>query len=104
MASDEKQPPQGSGDRIEWFTVSYRTLALAGGAIVLLGALGWYVFGPKEPPPPPPTASVETGVRFATFDGSVHVKVAGTLEWKAATLAMVLRQNDLVRTGSGATA
>jgi hypothetical protein len=104
MASDEKLRPRGSGDRIEWFTVSYRTLALAGGAIVLLGALGWYVFGPKEPPPPPPTASVETGVRFATFDGSVHVKVAGTLEWKAATLAMVLRQNDLVRTGSGATA
>lgn len=104
MASDEKQPPQGSGDRIEWFTVSYRTLALAGGAIVLLGALGWCVFGPKEPPPPPPAASVETGVRFATFDGSVHVKRAGTLEWKAATLAMVLKQNDLVRTGAGATA
>jgi hypothetical protein len=104
MASDEKQPPRGSGDRIEWFTVSYRTLALAGGALVVAGALGWLVFGPKEPPPPPPASSVETRVRFASFDGSVHVKPAGTLEWKAATLAMVLKQNDLVRTGSGATA
>ena len=79
MASDEKLPPRGSGDRIEWFTVSYRTLALAGGAIVLLGALGWYVFGPKEPPPPPPATSVEVGARFATFDGSVHVKAAGEI-------------------------
>lgn len=104
MASDEKQPPRGSGDRIEWFTVSYRTLALAGGALVVAGALGWLVFGPKEPPPPPPATSVETGARIATFDGSVHVKRAGTLEWRAATLAVVLRQNDLVRTGSGATA
>lgn len=104
MASDEKQPPRGSGDRIEWFTVSYRTLALAGGALVVAGALGWLAFGPKEPPPPPPTTSVELGARFATFDGSVHVKRAGTLEWRAATLAVVLRQNDLVRTGSGATA
>mgnify|MGYP001032695972 CR=1 FL=1 len=104
MASDEKQPPRGSGDRIEWFTVSYRTLALAGGALVVAGALGWLVFGPKAPPPPPPATSVELGARIAPFDGAVHVKSAGTLQWKAATLAVVLRQNDLVRTGSGATA
>jgi hypothetical protein len=44
------------------------------------------------------------GARFASIDGSVHVKRAGTLEWRAATPAVVLRQNDLVRTGSGATA
>ena len=55
MASDEKLPPRGSGDRIEWFTVSYRTLALAGGAIALLGALGWCAFGPKEQQPQPPS-------------------------------------------------
>jgi hypothetical protein len=104
MASDEKQPPRGSGDRIEWFTVSYRTLALAGGALVVAGALGWFLFGPKEPTTTTTATSVELGARFATFDGSVHVKQAGTLEWKPATLAAVLRQNDLVRTGSGATA
>jgi hypothetical protein len=104
MAADVRQPPRGSGDRIEWFTVSYRTLALAGGAIVLLGALAWFLFGPKTPPPPPTAASVEVGARFASIEGSVHVKRAGTLEWKAATLAVVLHQNDLVRTGSSATA
>ena len=104
MASDEKQPPRGSGDRIEWFTVSYRTLALAGGAILLLAALGWFLFLRRTPPPPPPATAIETGARFAKIDGSVQVKRAGTLEWLPATLAVVLRQNDLVRTGSGAAA
>jgi len=102
MASDEKQPPRRSGDRIEWFTMSYRTLALAGGAIVLLAASGWFLF--LRRPPPPPATAVETGARFKKIDGSVQVKRAGTLEWVAATRAVVLRQNDLVRTGSGAAA
>jgi hypothetical protein len=104
MASGERQPRRRSGERIEWFTVSYRTLALAGGAFAVLGVLGWLLFGPKPPPPPPPATLVEMGARFASIDGSVHVKRAGTLEWRAATLTVVLRQNDLVRTGSGATA
>jgi hypothetical protein len=104
MASEEKQPPRGSGDRIEWFTVSYRTLALASGAIVLLAALGWFFFLRRTPPAPPPATEVETGARFERIDGSVQVKRAGTLEWIPATRAVVLRQNDLVRTGSGATA
>lgn len=101
MAPDEK-PPRASGDRIEWFTVSYRSLALAGGGLVLLGALGFYLFGNRTPPPPPPPASIETGARFERIEGSVQVKRAGTLEWVTATRAVVLRQNDLVRTGSGA--
>jgi hypothetical protein len=104
MASDEKQPPRVSGDRIEWFTVSYRTLGLAGGALVLLAALGWCVLGRRTPPPPPPVTEVETGARFASIEGSVQVKRSGTLEWIPATRAVVLRQNDLVRTGSGASA
>jgi hypothetical protein len=103
MAPDEK-PPQSSGDRIEWFTVSYRTLARAGGALVLLGALAYYLFGRSTPPPPPPPASIEIGARFERIDGSVLVKRAGTLEWVAATRAVVLRQNDLVQTRSGASA
>jgi hypothetical protein len=104
MASDEKQPPRGSGDRIEWFTVSYRTLSLAGGAVVLLAAFGWFVFLRRTPPPPPPVTEIETGARFAKIDGSVQVKRAGTLEWLPVSPAVVLRQNDLVRTGSGAAA
>ncbi len=103
MAPDEK-PPRSSGDRIEWFTVSYRTLALAGAVLALLAAVGFYVYGRRTPPPPPPVTSVETGARFERIDGSVQVKRAGTLEWITATKAVVLRQNDLVRTGSGSSA
>jgi len=103
MASDEKQPPRGSGDRIEWFTVSYRTLVLVGGAIVLL-AVGWLLFLRRTPEPPPPPTTIETGARIKKFDGSVQVKAAGTLEWLPASTLVVLRQNDLVRTGSGAAA
>lgn len=104
MTSDEKQPPRTSGDRIEWFTVSYRTLGLLAAATLLLAALGWFLFGPKTPPPPPPATEIETGARFASIEGSVQVKRAGTLEWMPASRALVLRQNDLVRTGSGAAA
>ncbi|HUL75968.1 MAG TPA: FecR domain-containing protein [Vicinamibacteria bacterium] len=103
MTSDEKQPPQQGGDRIEWFTVSYRTLALAGVAVVLLAVLAFVLFGPKAAPPPPP-ATVETGARFLSIEGSVQVKRAGTLEWVPATRALVLRPSDLVRTGSGGAA
>ncbi len=104
MASDEKQPPPVKGDRIEWFTVTYRSLAIGGGAILLLAVLGWFVFLHRTPPPPPMATAVETGARFEKIDGSVQVKRAGTLEWFQATAAVVLRQNDLVRTGSGAAA
>jgi hypothetical protein len=104
MTSDEKQPPRGSGDRIEWFTVSYRTLGLAGGGLVLLAVLGWLLFLRPAPPPPPSATAIATGARFQKIDGSVQVKRAGTLEWLSATLAVSLRQNDLVRTGSGAAA
>lgn len=93
-------------DRIEWFTVRYRSLAIIGGAaLVVLLALGaaWYFFW-KTPPPPPPPQTLETGARFTTIEGRVQVKQAGTLEWKSATKSMLLRQNDLVQTGGGATA
>ena len=103
MAPEEK-PPRSSGDRIEWFTVSYRTLALAGVALSLLAVVAYFVYGQKPPPPPPPPTSIEVGARFERIDGSVQVKRAGTLEWATATKAVVLRQNDLVRTASGASA
>jgi hypothetical protein len=49
-------------------------------------------------------ASIEMGARFERIEGSVQVKRAGTLEWITATRAVVLRQNDLVQTRSGASA
>ena len=104
MGADDKQPQEQGGDRIEWFTVSYRTLWLAAVALVLLGVAGWLIYGKKPPPPPPMPTSVATGSRFEHIEGSVQVKPAGKLEWIPATTALILRQNDLVRTGSGSTA
>jgi FecR protein len=93
-------------DRIEWFTVRYRSLLLGGGGLLALLAVGgavWLLVG-RQPPPPALPETLETGARFMSIEGSVLVKPAGTLEWKGATLAMVLRQNDLVQTRGGATA
>lgn len=104
MAPDERKPQRGGDDRIEWFTVSYRSLAIAGLVVLVAAGLGWYVYGRSTPPPPPPASEVETGVRFASLEGSVQVKRSGTLEWLAANPTMMLRQNDLVKTGSGGAA
>ena len=103
MAPDEKQPQRQSGDRIEWFTVSYRTVLLASFAIVLAGA-AWFLLVRTTPPPPPPPTSVETGAKFERIEGNVQVKRAGTLEWSTATKAVILKQNDLVKTGASSTA
>ena len=104
MAGNDKPPSRSAGDRLEWFTVRYRTIAIAGVLLVALaGALGWRLVGQRTPPTPPVTV-IETGARFLSIDGSVEVKRASTLEWLPATRAMVLQQNDLVRTRSGGTA
>ena len=103
MAPEEK-PPRSSGDHIEWFTVSYRTLALLAGALALAAVVVYFVYGRKPPPPPPQPTSIEVGARFERIDGTVQVKRHNTLEWIPATKAVVLRQNDLVRTASGSSA
>ncbi len=105
MAANDKPASRGDGEGLEWFTIRYRTLALAAGAVFLLaiGGVAWMLVGRRPPPPPSPTV-VETGARFVTIDGNVEVKRAATLEWLPATRAMLLQQNDLVRTRSGGTA
>ncbi|MGE5125782.1 MAG: FecR domain-containing protein [Betaproteobacteria bacterium] len=92
------------GGRVEWFTVRYRSLAIAGLVVLVLGGGAWLLLARRTPPQPPPPPVIETGARFTTLEGSVQVKRAGTLEWLAASRAMVLRQNDLVRTGAGGAA
>jgi hypothetical protein len=105
MEPDNKGPSQYRGDRIEWFTVRYRTLVVGGVALAVAAAFAaWFFFLRGGPAPPPPPQTVQTGARFTSIEGSVQVKHAGSLEWVEATAAVVLRRNDLVRTGTGSTA
>lgn len=106
MAGERR--PQSDGDRdLDWFTVSYRTIYAAVGALVLLVAIGLYwLYGRQAPPDKPndvPVATVTTA-RFTQIEGSVKVKAVGTFDWLSADTKMVLKKNDLVRTGAGAAA
>ncbi len=104
MAINDNQGPRHGGERIEWFTVRYRSLAIAGLAVLVLGGVAWLLLGPRPPQSTPPPTAIQTGARFTAIEGSVQVKFAQKLEWVNATRAMWLRQNDLVKTGSGAAA
>jgi hypothetical protein len=105
MEREEKPTKPVRQDRIEWFTVRYRSLMIGAAALALVAALaGWVFFGSRPPEPTPPPVRVETGARFLSIEGSVHVKRAGTLEWIEATSTVVLHSSDLVRTSTGSTA
>jgi len=102
----EKKPQRSRDDLIEWFTVSYRTIYIVAATIVALALGVSYYYYVKHAPvaPPPDLPAVLTTARFATLEGSVQVKRAGTLVWVNADSNMTLTKLDLVRTGSGATA
>jgi hypothetical protein len=91
---------------VEWFTISYRTVYLGVGGLLLAGVLAYvFLFARSKPPAEvaPPASSV-TSARFRSLEGSVRVKPVGQFEWLSADTRMVLRKSDLVRTGPGAAA
>jgi hypothetical protein len=102
----DKKPPRSRGDLIEWFTVSYRTIYIVAAVIIALAAgVGYYFYDKYAPPPPSDTTPVAvTTARFASLEGTVQVKRAGTLVWVNADPSMTLSRLDLVRTSSGAAA
>jgi hypothetical protein len=104
MAISKK--PQSRGDLVEWFTVSYRTLYLGVGALVLAAGLVYYfVFARSaKPPVETPAPPSITAARFRSLEGNVRVKPVGQFEWIPADSRMILRKSDLVRTGPGAAA
>ena len=106
MTSEKGRPPRAEDDLLDWFTVSYRSMAVA---IVLALAVGgglfWYWHhAPPQPSPPPPTRREASSARFVSIEGSVKVKSVGNIEWVTADKSMVLNRSDLVRTSPGATA
>jgi hypothetical protein len=104
----DKKAQRSSDDLLDWFTVSYRSIFLVVGAVLVLGALGGYALYSRQAHPPvaeqtPPPSGGSTA-RFRTLEGSVKVKPVGTFEWVPADTATVLRKSDLVRTGAGSAA
>ncbi len=74
-------------------------------AAAILLAVSWAVSAAplQSAPTASPTRTIDAA-RFATIDGAVQVKQAGSREWVAATRAAELRADDLVRTGPGGNA
>lgn len=106
MAPD-KRPRRSRDELIDWFTVSYRTIYLLAGAVVLLaGAVAYRYLGPSSLPTGAPSSGPPStfGARFNSFEGNVQVRQAGTLEWRNADRSMLLSKSDLVRTGSSGSA
>lgn len=104
MAPQKNTPARH--DLVEWFTISYRTVYLAVGGLLVAGVLAYlFLFAKKRPTTDlsPPPSSV-TSARFRSLEGSVRVKPVGQFEWVPADTRMVLRKSDLVRTGPGAAA
>src|SRR5436305_5058717 len=107
MAAPDRRRPKTQDDMVDWFTVSYRSILIAVGLLVAIGAgVGFHLWSRSVPPTttaaePPSTL---TSARFTTLEGNVKVKTVGTFEWVNADRSMVLRKSDLVRTGPGAAA
>ena len=102
----ERRPPKNRDSDLDWFTVSYKTIYIAIGLLVALGGVVYYVLQNRQVQvsPPPVTVAAVTTARFTRIDGSVKVKAVGTFEWVSADNKMVLKKNDLVRTGAGSAA
>jgi len=92
---------------LDWFTVSYKTLYLIAAVLLLLGGGLYLRFAGRKPEPQQQVDTPQqtvTSARFTQIEGSVKVKAVGTFEWISADTKMVLKKNDLVRTGTGSAA
>jgi len=109
MAADRgNKGPRPRTDLVEWFTVSYRSLYIAAAVVLGLAAAVGYGYYRKHQRPSvvvvETPANSATSAQFVTIEGSVQVKVAGSLRWDGANKTMVLNKADLVRTGAGSSA
>jgi|MudIll2142460700_1097286.scaffolds.fasta_scaffold37103_2 hypothetical protein len=109
MSPDTKNPKgRATDDDLDWFTITYRSIYVAIGVVLVAAAVFAYLrYGRSEPSGPPAetkAATPTTTARFRSIEGSVKVKAVGTFEWVSADRAMVLKKSDLVRTGSASAA
>jgi hypothetical protein len=103
----KKRQRQAEDDLFDWFTVSYKTLYISVGVLLVLALGGGYWFYLRQNLPPTvvesPAATVVTA-QLNMIEGNVKVKAVGTLEWVTADKSMVLQRGDVVRTAFGSAA
>jgi len=108
MPPSPSRPQRHQEARIDWFTVSYKTIYAVAGIIVLIAAAAGYYFFVRPTAPPVATPPVETATRttarFTSLGGSVKVKAVGSLDWRDATDVTELHRGDLVRTARDSSA
>src|SRR6267142_2032098 len=101
MAGDNKGRNARPGDDLlDWFTISYRTLFIIGGLLVVAGGYAAFrYFGLPTMPVPAPRAAptVMTSARFSSIEGNVKVKPAGVVEWVTGDKDTVLNKGDRVK-------
>ena len=102
MATSKK--PQTHGDLVEWFTISYRTLYVALGALVLAGGLLYYfVFarGATSTPKETPTAPSVTAARFRSLREPFEPRDGRKLDIDRHPVGMKPSLMDQLRIGVG---
>jgi hypothetical protein len=109
MAGEKGRKSRSGDEMLDWFTISYRTIYLvAGGLIVLLAGGAYYYLAGRTPHTntevATPTPSAATTARFSSLEGNIKLKAYGTFEWITADKNVLLKKGDLVKTGSGSTA
>jgi hypothetical protein len=105
MASS-RGPRRAEDDLVDWFTVTYKSVFLTLGALLLVGGLVYmqYFREPAPPPPPEVPPPTVTTARFTALEGSVKIKPVGMFVWETADRSTVLKKSDLVRTGQSSSA
>lgn len=108
MAPEKGRKPQAEDDLLDWFTITYRSIYVAVGVLIVVAGAGLYWYSvhnsPEAAPSPEAPVAAVTTAHFTSIEGGVKVKTVGTFEWVSADKNMMLRKSDLVRTGSGAAA
>jgi hypothetical protein len=103
-----KRQRQAEDDLFDWFTITYRSILIGGGAILGAALAAFYFyFGtprPVTPTPSPLQAPPVAKARFSSVEGNVLLKRAGTLDWVPAEKGMALSGGDTIRSTSAATA
>lgn len=105
----ESEQQKTSADLIQWHTVTYRTVGMWAGIVLVLISLTLAIFFPEvfarvidaiRGARGSSAADIGSAriARFTNLEGSVRIRKAGGVEWGTANVSMDLEQGDTVQT------